>query len=126
VAGPVVANLELEGVVEAALESFGQASTASLDRPTSDHFNRSANRGFLPGVVAGAVLRAARLSAGMSEARLAIVAALPLKAIRDWEEGSSLLAAVPLREVDRLQTALRKAGADPRLVADFGAAPGAT
>ena len=98
------------------------AATASLDRPTSHRVSRSANRGFLPGVVAGAVLRAARLSAGMTEARLAIAADLPLKAIRDWEEGSSLLAAVPLPEVERLQAALRKAGADPRLVADFAAA----
>jgi hypothetical protein len=58
----------------------------------------------------------------MSEARLAIAAGLPVKAIRDWEEGSSLLAAVPLPEVERLQAALRQAGADPRLVADFAAA----
>jgi hypothetical protein len=58
----------------------------------------------------------------MSEARLAIAAGLPAKAIRDWEEGSSLLAAVPLPEVERLQAALRQAGADPRLVADFAAA----
>ena len=98
------------------------ASTASLDRPTKHRVSRAANRGFLPGVVAAAVLRAARLSAGMTEARLAIAADLPLKAIREWEEGSSLLAAVPLPEVERLQAALRKAGADPRLVADFAAA----
>jgi transcriptional regulator with XRE-family HTH domain len=98
------------------------ASTASLDRPTGHPVGRSANCGFLPGVVAGAVLRAARLSADMSEARLAIAAGLPAKAIRDWEEGSSLLAAVPLPEVERLQAALRQAGADPRLVADFAAA----
>jgi len=68
------------------------------------------------------VLRAARLSAGISEARLAIAADLSLKAIRDWEEGSSLLAAVPLPEIERLQAALRQAQADPRLVADFAAA----
>ena len=98
------------------------AATASLDRPTSHRVTSSANRGFLPGVVAGAVLGAARLSAGMSKAELAIAAALPLKAIRDWEEGSSLLAAVPLPQVERLQAALRKAGAEPRLVADFAAA----
>jgi hypothetical protein len=98
------------------------ASTASLDRPTSHRVSRSANRGFLPGLVAGAVLRAARLSAGMTEARLTIAADLPLKAIHEWEQGSSLLAAVPLAEVERLQAALRKAGADPRLIADFAAA----
>ena len=98
------------------------AATASLDRPTSHRGNRSANRGFLPGVVAGAVLRAARLSACLSEARLAIAADLPLKAIRDLEEGSSLLAAVLLPEIDRLQAALWEAGAEPRLVADFAAA----
>src|SRR6266851_1940621 len=87
------------------------ASTAGLDKPTERRVNRAADRGFLPGVVAGAVLRAARLSAGMTEARLAIAANLPLKSIREWEEGSSLLAAVPLPEVERLQAALRKAGA---------------
>jgi hypothetical protein len=58
----------------------------------------------------------------MSQARLAIAANLPLKAIRDWEEGSSLLATVPLPEIERLQAALRQAGAEPRLVADFAAA----
>jgi hypothetical protein len=98
------------------------ASTASLDRPSRHRASSSANRSFLPGVVAGAVLRAARLSADMSEARLAIAAALPVKAIRDWEDGSSLLTTVPLPEVERLQATLRKAGADPRLVADFAAA----
>jgi len=98
------------------------ASTASLDRPTRHSVNRSANRGFLPGVVAGAVLRAARLSAGMTEARLAMAANLPLNDVRGWEEGSSLLAAVPLSEIERLQAALREAGAEPRLVADFAAA----
>jgi transcriptional regulator with XRE-family HTH domain len=98
------------------------ASTASLDRPTRHRVSRSANRGFLPGLVAGAVMRAARLSAGLTEARLAIAAGLPLKAISEWEKGSSLLAAVPLPEVERLQAALRKAGAEPSLVADFAAA----
>jgi hypothetical protein len=58
----------------------------------------------------------------MTEARLAIAADLPLKAIREWEEGSSLLATVPLSEIERLQAALRKAGAESRLVADFAAA----
>jgi len=98
------------------------ASTASLDMPTRHRVSHSANRGFLPRVIAGAVLRAARLSAGISEARLAMAAGLPLKSIRDWEEGSSLLAAVPLPQVERLQAALRKAGADPGLVTDLDAA----
>ncbi|MGH3276862.1 MAG: helix-turn-helix domain-containing protein [Streptosporangiaceae bacterium] len=89
--------------------------TATLDQPDK----RAAKRGFLPGAVAGAVLRAARLSAGLTEARLAIAAGLPLKTIREWEEGSSPLAAVPLAEVERLEAALRKTGADPRVVADF-------
>lgn len=95
--------------------------TASLDQPAK-RADRAANRGFLPGVVAGAVLRAARLSAGMTEATLAIAAGLPIQTIQNWEEGSSLLAAVPLSEVEYLQAALRKSGAQPGLVADFGAA----
>ena len=97
-------------------------STASLDRPTRRRVTRSANRGFLPGMVAGCVLCAARQSAGMTQTRLAIAADLPLTAIREWEQGSSLLAAVPLTEVERLQAALMQAGAEPSLVADFAAA----
>ena len=98
------------------------ASKASLDPPTTRRVTRSADRGFLPGLIAGAVLRAARLSADMTESRLAIAAGLPLMAIREWEEGSSLLAAVPLPEVERLQAALRKEGGEPSLVADLPAA----
>jgi len=51
-----------------------------------------------------------------------MAANLPLNDVRGWEEGSSLLAAVPLSEIERLQAALREAGAEPRLVADFAAA----
>ena len=58
----------------------------------------------------------------MTEARQDIAADLPLKAIRDGSGDRSLLAAVPLPEVERLQAALRKAGAELRLVADFGVA----
>ena len=72
------------------------AFTASLDRSAKHHVSCSANRRFLPGVAVGAVLRAARLSTGMTEARLGIAADLPLTDIREWEEGSSLLAALPL------------------------------
>jgi transcriptional regulator with XRE-family HTH domain len=92
--------------------------TASLDKPAT----RGGDRVLLPGVVTSAVLQAARLSAGLTQARLAIAASLPLKTIQEWEEGSSQLAAVPFPEVERLQAVLRKAGADPRVVADFNAA----
>lgn len=96
--------------------------TTSLDALSGSDVRRIEDRGFRPGVVAGVVLRAARLSTGLTVARLAIAAGLPRKTIQEWEEGSSPLAAVPLPEVERLQAALRKAGAHPRLVADFSAA----
>ena len=75
-----------------------------------------------PGVVAGMVLRAARLSAQVTEESLARVSGVSQDTIQAWEEGSAPLASVPLPEVENLQATLRKAGANPHVVADFVAA----
>jgi hypothetical protein len=76
----------------------------------------------LGGAVAGAVLRAARLSAGSSEMLLATAAGVEEAAVRAWEDGTDPLASVPVPQVGRLKAALRAAGAEPRLVADLDAA----
>jgi transcriptional regulator with XRE-family HTH domain len=76
----------------------------------------------LPGVVAGKVLRAARLSARVSEQSLARATGNSEDTIRAWEDGSASLAAVPLPDVEQLQAALREAGANPHVVADLFAA----
>ena len=81
--------------------------------------NRETSR---PGVVAGMVLRAARLSAQVTEESLARASGVSQDTIRAWEEGSAPLAAVPLPDIEHLQAALREAGANPHVVADFAAA----
>ena len=68
------------------------------------------------------VLRAARLSAHVTEESLARASGVSQDVIRAWEEGSTPLASVPLPEIENLQAALREAGANPRVVADFAAA----
>ncbi|MGI8448222.1 MAG: helix-turn-helix domain-containing protein [Streptosporangiaceae bacterium] len=78
----------------------------------ADHISR-------PGAVSGAVLRGARLSAGVSEADLAGAMGISESTVRAWECGSAPLASVPLPGLERLHGALADAGADPRLVADI-------
>ncbi len=79
--------------------------------------------GRLPsGRAAGAVLRAARLSAGLTQAALADRCGADTGNLRGWEDGSFPLADVPAACLERLETALRDAGADPQLVADLGPA----
>ena len=72
-----------------------------------------------PGAVAGTVLRAARLSANLSTSRLAESAEVPEASVLAWEAGTAAVAAVPSPVVERLEAALRAAGAEPRLVADL-------
>lgn len=75
-----------------------------------------------PGVVAGTVLRAARRSAHITEEDLASTSGVSQETIQAWEEGAAGLASVPLPNVEHLQAALREAGANPQVVADFAAA----
>lgn len=87
----------------------------SRKTPPASHSSR-------PGIVAGAALRSARLSAGLSRENLAAVASVREEVVRAWEEGSSALASVLLPRVASLEASLRASGADPALVADLGAA----
>lgn len=72
--------------------------------------------------VAGTVLRAARLSAGLSTARLAADAGIDEQTILSWERGTEPLASTPVTQVETLTEALRIAGADEQLIADLDAA----
>jgi transcriptional regulator with XRE-family HTH domain len=81
-----------------------------------------ADTGSTPGVVAGAVLQAARTSAGLTPAALAATVGADETAVCAWECGSASLATVPYPQIDRLSAALRAAGADHQLVADLDAA----
>jgi transcriptional regulator with XRE-family HTH domain len=94
--------------------------TLSASRPGGRrHGHGQAGR---PGIVAGAVLRSARLSAGVSQAHLAEATGVGEETVRAWEEGSSPLASVPLPLVAAVEASLRKSGASPDVIADLGAA----
>jgi transcriptional regulator with XRE-family HTH domain len=64
-----------------------------------------------PGVIGGAVIRAARRSANLSEHKLAGMLAVSLTTVRDWENGSRPLYCVRYDQLRRLAEALRQAGA---------------
>lgn len=74
------------------------------------------------GAVAGAVLRSARLSSGLSRKLLAAAADVTEATLGSWEDGSEPLAFVPMPLIQRLEMALRGAGAEPRLVAELAVA----
>jgi hypothetical protein len=95
--------------------------SASPNDRAKDKTSQPGDRIARPGVVAGAVLRGARLSASVSEANLAAASGVAEDTVRSWEDGSSPLAAVSLPHVEGLEAALRDAGANPRIVADLGA-----
>ena len=69
--------------------------------------------------VAGAVLRSARRSARVSQARLATACGVAKNTIRAWENGSSPLASTPMPQVEALTAALHQAGACRLLTADL-------
>jgi transcriptional regulator with XRE-family HTH domain len=75
-----------------------------------------------PGIVAGAVLRSARLSADLSQENLAAATGVSEEMVQAWEEGSSPLASVPLPDVTTIEASLRANGADPDLVSDLSVA----
>ena len=74
------------------------------------------------GVIAGAALRSARRSAGLSPARLAGAAGLDHATLTSWESGTEPLASAPSPVVKQLESALREAGAAPGLIADLSIA----
>jgi transcriptional regulator with XRE-family HTH domain len=96
--------------------------SASPNGRTKDQTGQLNDRTAPAGVVAGVVLRGARLSAGISEASLAAASGVTKDTVRSWEDGSSPLASLPLPRFEGLEAALRDTGADQRIIADLAAA----
>lgn len=88
-------------------------STFAADGPTAESLSSPR------GIVAGTVLRAARLSAGLAQGRLAAAIDTDAEAVGAWEDGTEALATLPYPVVERFGSALADAGADPALVADL-------
>jgi len=74
------------------------------------------------GVVAGAVLAAARNSAALTGEDLAGQLGVSGQTVADWESGAQPQCGVRPDQVARLTGVLLKAGADPRIVADLSLA----
>jgi len=117
----------------AVLPASGWARTTAPTPPPSDlarpggvmnaHSQSHASTGgSRPGIVAAAVLRAACLSARMSEAFIARTSGVSEHALQSWADGTRPLASVPVPRLERLEAALLTAGAEPALVADLATA----
>jgi transcriptional regulator with XRE-family HTH domain len=79
----------------------------------------SCRRSSPPGAITGAVLRAARRSAGLTTARLAQIAGFREAALRLWEHGAPPLGDEPTVCLAQLRAALRGADADPQIIGDL-------
>jgi DNA-binding XRE family transcriptional regulator len=75
-----------------------------------------------PGIVAGTVLRAARLSAHRTQAQLAEAIGVDEACIAGWEDGTDPLTAVAYPVLERLETKLAAARAEAGLVKDLAIA----
>lgn len=86
--------------------------------PTADgtEENRPASP---PGIVAGTALRAARLSARLTQAQLGEAIGVDEPSIAGWEDGTDPLAAVPYPVLERLEAELAAASGEPGLVRDL-------
>lgn len=71
------------------------------------------------GMIAGAVLAAARNSAGLSTQELARLAGVGPQIVMGWEDGTRPLCTVIPDQLARLEAALSRAGANPEIVADL-------
>jgi DNA-binding XRE family transcriptional regulator len=69
--------------------------------------------------VAGTVLRAARLSAGLNQAQLAEAVGMAETTILNWENGAESLACVPMPVLEHVKEAMRGAGAHDQLLEDL-------
>jgi transcriptional regulator with XRE-family HTH domain len=107
------------------MEARGNRTTPSASGNSETRHHRHISHSSRPGIVAGAVLRSARLSADLSQDELTAITGVSEEAIGAWEDGSSPLASAPLPHVEMLEASLRASGADPNLVMDLGVA-GAT
>jgi transcriptional regulator with XRE-family HTH domain len=67
-----------------------------------------------PGVIGGAIIQAARKSAGMSRRRLAKMLTVNPDTLRSWEDGTCALFCVPYADLRRLAATLDQAGAKVR------------
>jgi transcriptional regulator with XRE-family HTH domain len=94
-------------------------TTPRTDHPASFSQEDECDPLFPQGLIAGAVLRAARQSAGLSPSELAAAVDVSDTRILSWETGAEPLAAVPVPLTGRLKSALRTAGAKARLVDDL-------
>ena len=65
-----------------------------------------------PGVIGGAIVRAARKSARLSRRKLARMLTASLDTVRSWEDGTCPLFCVPYAELCRLAAAFDQAGAE--------------
>ena len=104
------------------MEARGDRKTLSANGSSETRHHLHDRHSSRPGIVAGAALRSARLSADLSQENLAAITDVSEETIRAWEEGSSPLASVPLPHVEVLEASLRASGADPNLVMDLGVA----
>lgn len=102
------------------LESLVDTITSLNSVPTVDKPEMTDSSS--AGIVAGTVLRAARLSAGFTQAELAATVDADDAAVAAWEDGTEPLATLPYPVIARLDATLTAAGADPALVHDLTAA----
>jgi transcriptional regulator with XRE-family HTH domain len=70
--------------------------------------------GSAPGVIGGAIIRAARKSARMSRRKLANMLSVSPDTVRSWEDGTCALFCVPYADLRRLAATLDQAGAKVR------------
>jgi transcriptional regulator with XRE-family HTH domain len=72
-----------------------------------------------PDIVAGTALRAARLSARLTQAQLGEAVGVDEPAVASWEDGTDPLTAIPYPVLARLESELTAAGSEPDLVHDL-------
>ena len=99
------------------MDTMASLNTApSAEKPDVSHHCSTS------GIVGGTVLRAARLSAGLTQGQLAAALGADESSVAAWENGTEMLATLPYAVAERLEGTLAAVGADPALVRDLTAA----